>query len=213
MFTGLVEDLGEVVSIVPEGEGRRVRIRTRIDLSEVGLGDSIACDGACLTAVRCEGSIFEVVAGRETLERTTLGSWKPGRAVHLERALRVGDRLGGHLVQGHVDGLGRVVSLDAAGESWILWVDVGEELAPLVAPKGSLTVDGISLTVNEVRGSHARINLIPHTVEVTRVSGLKVGDRVNLEVDVLARYVARLLTYGGDSSPMTLQHLQARGVL
>lgn len=213
MFTGLIEDTGAVVGIQPEGDGRRVRIRTAIDLSAVGVGDSIACDGACLTAVGIGDGTFEVVAGKETLDKTTVGSWRVGRAVHLERALAVGARLDGHLVQGHVDGLGRVESLIPSKESWILWIDVGSELARFVATKGSIALDGISLTVNEVRGTSARINLIPHTVEVTRVASWSKGQEVNVEVDVLARYVARMLAYEREHAGLTLEHLQARGIL
>jgi riboflavin synthase len=193
MFTGLVEDIGEIVGISPQGDGMRLRIRTAIPLSEVAIGDSIATDGACLTAERLEGDVFEVVAGRETLALTTLADVRVGRRVHLERALRLGDRLGGHLVQGHVDGVGRVTRSFAASESWVLWIDVGAALSRYVVPKGSLTIDGVSLTVNEVVGTTVRLNLIPHTTSVTRLGALRAGDGVNLETDLIARYVERLL--------------------
>jgi riboflavin synthase len=193
MFTGLVEDVGMLTDVRPEQGGRRLVIRTKIPMSEVRAGDSIAVDGACLTAERMGDDWFEVVAGRETIALTTLADVRKGRSVHLERALRLGDRLGGHLVQGHVDGVGRVARSEPAGESWVLWVTVPESLARYVVTKGSLTIDGVSLTVNEIVGNDARVNLIPHTVSVTRLGGLKPGDAVNLETDLLARYVERLL--------------------
>lgn len=200
MFTGLVEDTGVVVAKTPHGNGVRLVIRTALPLAEVRVGDSIACDGCCLTAERLEGDRFSVTAGRETLDKTTVGTWSPGRRVHLERALRVGDRLGGHLVQGHVDGVGRVVSAAAAQESVVAWIEAPAELARLVATKGSITVDGVSLTVNEVAGRNFRINLIPHTVAVTHLGELAAGRSVNLEVDVIARYVERLLAPSPDDA-------------
>lgn len=214
MFTGLVEDTGVVAGIAGEGDGRRVRIRTALPLGEVAIGDSIACDGACLTAVRIEGDVFEVVAGKETLDKTTAGTWKTGDRIHLERALAVGDRLDGHLVQGHVDGVGRVVRMTQAKESWVWWVDVGPDLARFVAPKGSIALDGVSLTVNEVQGSQARINLIPHTVEVTKLATKQAGDPVNVEVDVLARYVSRMLAWdAGSEGGLSMQTLRDKGIL
>jgi len=214
MFTGLIEDTGTIVGVRSEGDGRRIRIRTALPLAEVGIGDSIACDGACLTAIRIDGDVFEIVAGKETLDKTTAGRWSAGDRVHLERALAVGDRLDGHLVQGHVDGVGRVVSMTEAKESWVWWIDVGPALARFVAPKGSIALDGVSLTVNEVQGTRARINLIPHTVEVTKLAGKQAGDPVNIEVDVLARYVARMLAYdAGDEGGLSMATLRDKGIL
>ena len=168
-------------------------IRTAIPLSEVAIGDSIAVDGVCLTVESLAGASFTAIAGRETLAKTTLANAEVGRRVHLERALAVGDRLGGHLVQGHVDGVGRVISAEQAGESLVAWFAPPPELARYIAVKGSICIDGVSLTVNELAGDDFRINLIPHTTAVTHLGSLRAGDRVNLETDVLAKYVERLL--------------------
>lgn len=211
MFTGIIEDLGTIASITPFGDGRRLRVRTRIPLAEVRIGDSIAVDGACLTVETTVGDVFEVVAGRETLERTTVGTFVAGTPVHLERALRVDARLDGHLVQGHVDGVGTVVSVAEQAESWVLWVDVGEPLARFVAAKGSVALDGVSLTVNEVDGARCRINVIPHTARVTKLARRHGGDPVNVEVDVLARYVDRMLGFGAPSSGVTREFLERHG--
>ena len=228
MFTGLVEDTGVVVSTRPLGNGRSLQIRTKIPLAEVAVGDSIACDGVCLTAERTDGDVFTVTAGRETLDKTTVGGWSAGRRVHLERALRVGDRLGGHLVQGHVDGVAEIASLTKSAESVVIWIRPPSELARYIVTKGSICVDGVSLTVNEIRQLRSpggelrasaaptladditfRVNIIPHTTEVTRLGGLSAGDRVNLEVDLLARYVERLL--GRSEGGLTVEKLKEHG--
>ena len=208
MFTGLVTDLGEVLERSPHGRGRRLRLSTSYDLAEVELGASIACDGICLTVESKAAGSFTVTAGVETLECTTLGSWKRGREVHLEQALRLGDRLGGHLVSGHVDGVGRTTRIERLQESVVVWIEAPAELARYVAPKGSICVDGVSLTVNEVRGADFRVNLVPHTVAHTHLAGA-VGENVNLDVDLLARYVERLL--GGDEPGLTMERLEALG--
>ncbi len=196
MFTGLVEDRGVIVSTSPLGGGRKLTLRTKLPIREIAVGDSVAVDGVCLTAEAFGADTFSVTAGRETLSLTTAGDWRPGRAVHLERALRVGDRLGGHLVQGHVDGVGHVTSAQAAGESIVIWIEAPPAIRRYIATKGSVCVDGISLTVNELRGEGGgsfRINVIPHTAQVTTVGAWAPGRRVNLEVDVIARYVERML--------------------
>lgn len=213
MFTGLVEDVGTIRAVGRRGNGLELTIRTAIPLHEVAEGDSIAVDGACLTAERFEADAFVAVAGRETLERTTLARARAGRRVHLERALRLGDRLGGHLVQGHVDGLARVQRVQDAAESWLLWLDLPQELVRYVAAKGSLTVDGVSLTVNEVDGSVARLNVVPHTREVTRLGDLTAGDAVNIEVDILAKYVERLLSAPEPGKGLSLKTLSENGFL
>ena len=213
MFTGLVEDVGTIVGTQPQGAGRLLEIRTAIDLTGVALGDSIAVDGACLTVDSKGTDAFRAVAGAETVARTTLGDARPGRRVHLERALRVGDRLGGHLVQGHVDGLGRLIRREDRRETVVLWIEVPRDLSRYVAAKGSLCIDGVSLTVNEVTpGSpcKVRVNVVPHTARVTRLGGLSSGQAVNLEVDILAKYVERMLDAGKESG-LTLQMLRHSG--
>ncbi len=199
MFTGIIETLGVVHRIHSEGKGVRLVIQSMLPLDQVKSGDSIACDGVCLTVERAYDEVFEVTAGQETLACTTWGSVKEGHVVHIERALLAGSRLDGHLVQGHVDGIGRVKRSYGAQESWILWVDVGPALSRYVATKGSLCVDGVSLTVNELDGHAARLNIIPHTARHTKLTTLGPGSRVNIEVDVLARYVERML--GAGSAP------------
>lgn len=207
MFTGLIEDIGAISGLRPQGDGRRIAIRTAIPLHEVKLGDSIAVNGACLTAETLAADVFEVVAGRETLERTTVGDLRVGQHVHLERALRLGDRLDGHLVQGHVDGIGRVIRAYDAKESWVLWLELPTRLSRYVAEKGSICLQGVSLTVNEVSGPTARVNIVPHTRRATRLADLRPGDRLNVEVDVLAKYVERMVGPGDSSGSETWQKL------
>lgn len=210
MFTGLVEDTGTVTAVSPRGNGVQLTIRTAIPMAEVDVGASIAVNGVCLTAETFGAEHFTATAGLETLRLTTTGQLTPGARVHLERALRVGDRLGGHLVQGHVDGMGTIVTTERHAESWVLWIDVPVALSRYIAPKGSICIDGVSLTVNEVSGTRFRVNIVPHTSEVTAVTSHAPGQRVNLEVDVLAKYVERLL--GVDSgSGLTLDFLKRHG--
>jgi riboflavin synthase len=197
MFTGIVSDIGEIVSISRGGkaEDRRFVIRTRHDLTPVAIGASVACSGCCLTVVEKEADRFTVEASGETLDRTHLGDWQAGKRINLELSLKVGDELGGHLVYGHVDGVGTVVSTKPDGGSMRFVFEAPKELARFVATKGSVAVDGVSLTVNEVSGNCFGVNLIPHTQAVTTLGQAKAGQRVNLEVDMLARYVARLLEH------------------
>lgn len=199
MFTGIVTDVGEVLRVEKNGDTRFV-IGTSYDTSRVDIGASIACAGACLTVVDkgvCpEGALkpfwFAVDASGETLACTSLGSWKEGVRINLERALKVGDEIGGHIVSGHVDGVGKVVSITPEGDSLRYRFEAPADLAKYIASKGSITVEGVSLTVNEVDGCQFGVNIIPHTQSVTSLGVLSVGDAVNLEIDVLARYVARL---------------------
>ena len=191
MFTGIVSDLGEVRS-VEQRDGWRVSIGTSYDTGSIVTGASISCSGVCLTVVEKGPGWFAVDVSGETLSRSTLGSWRAGSRVNLERPLRIGDELGGHLVLGHVDGLAAVCTREAAGESVRFGFDAPAGLARFIAEKGSVALDGVSLTVNRVDGVRFEINLIPHTLSCTTFGALETGDQVNLEIDVLARYVARL---------------------
>ncbi len=191
MFTGLIEEAG-TVERVAAGPMTEVWIAARLCSEGLKLGESIACDGACLTVVEADARHFRVQASPETLRRTTLGDWKPGARVNLERAMRLGDRLGGHLVLGHVDEVGRVVEKRAEGGSVVMGFSLSAALAPFFIEKGSVALDGISLTVNEVSADLFRVALIPETQTRTTLSGKAVGDRVNLEADLIGKYVARL---------------------
>ncbi len=196
MFTGIVTDIGEVLATGRLGD-LRARLGTRYDTAGIDLGASIACDGVCLTVVALGPGWFEVQVSGETLSKTNLDLWAPGRRVNLERALKVGDELGGHIVSGHIDGLAEVVAARAEGDSLRLTLRAPAALAGFIAPKGSVCLNGTSLTVNEVAGTDFGVNLIPHTRAVTTWGGVAVGDGVNLEIDTLARYVARLREWGG----------------
>lgn len=191
MFTGIVTDMGNIRHIEQRGD-LRARIGTRYTMADVDIGASIACDGVCLTVVTKGLHWFDVDVSAESVSKTNLGTWAVGRQVNLERALRVGDELGGHIVSGHVDGLAQVVSVSDEGDSTRVTLRAPEALARFIAPKGSVTLNGTSLTVNEVDGCEFGINFIPHTKEVTTWGRVAVGDEVNLEIDTLARYVARL---------------------
>ncbi|MGE5506439.1 MAG: riboflavin synthase [Actinomycetota bacterium] len=194
MFTGIVTDLGEVRRVV-RGAGRETRfeIATHYDTATVDIGASIAHNGVCLTVIETGPGWYAIEASAETLSKTTLGEWAEGRKVNLERAMKVGDELGGHIVSGHVDGIARVVSIRPDNQSLRFTFESPDNLAKFVAPKGSVALDGVSLTVNEVDGRHFGINVIPHTQAVTTFGTLAEGDAVNMEIDMLARYVARLL--------------------
>ena len=195
MFTGIITDVGRVL----DRRGGVFTIRSGYDAAGIALGASICHDGACLTVtnVRADGtgSIYTLDVSNETLSKTTLGGWQTGTAINLERALKAGDELGGHIVSGHVDGTATIVDLRPDGDSRRLTFEAPHALARYIAPKGSVALDGTSLTVNEVEGARFGVNLIPHTLTVTTWGSKKVGDRVNLEIDPLARYVARLMEF------------------
>ena len=191
MFTGIVTDIGRVRSVHETERDRRYEIDTAWDVSGIDLGASISHAGCCLTLVEKGEGWFAVEVSGETLSKTTLGTWKAGDDVNLERAARLGDEMGGHVVSGHVDGLGRVLSITPEGGSHRIEVEAPEPLHRFIAPKGSITVDGVSLTVNAVEGCVFSLNIIPHTWEVTTLGRLQPGDAVNLEIDMLARYLAR----------------------
>jgi len=192
MFTGIITDLGEVVSISGEGDPK-FTIATAYETEAVPVGASIACNGVCLSVVDKGPGWFAMEASAETLSRTTLGAWRPGTAVNLERPLKLGDELGGHMVAGHVDGVGEVLEIRPDGASLRFSFRAPAQLARFIAPKGSVAVDGVSLTVNEVDGPVFGVNIIPVTREKTSFGALRPGDRVNLEIDLLARYLARLM--------------------
>jgi len=191
MFTGIVTDVGRVRAVRETNRDLRFEIETAFDLSTVDLGASISHAGCCLTVVEKGDNWFAVEISGETLSLTTLGDWKVDRPVNLERAARVGDELGGHIVSGHVDGVGEVISVESEGGSHRVRIRAPRPLHRFIAPKGSITVDGVSLTVNEVEDDVFGVNLIPHTWDVTTLGGLSAGSRVNLEIDMLARYLAR----------------------
>jgi riboflavin synthase len=194
MFTGIISDIGRIADISGE-EGRRLTIETRLPLAEIAIGSSIATSGICFTMVEKRDRWFTVEASGATLKVTTAGDWLVGEELNLERSLRVGDEMGGHLVFGHVDAVGEIQALEPAGESHRLEVRVPERLAPLIAVKGSIAVDGMSLTVNEVSASSFVANIIPHTLRHTNLGRRGPGERVNVEIDMLARYVARQLAF------------------
>ena len=196
MFTGIITDIGTVREIRPGGDPTFV-IETNLDLGDLALGASIACSGVCLTAIDHGVNWFAVQASAETLSRSNLKEWRVGSRINLERALKAGDELGGHIVSGHVDAVGTVVRRTADGDSIRLTIEAPPQLAPFIAAKGSIAVDGVSLTVNEVTdqpGGAVRfgLNVIPHTAEVTTLGALVEGDQVNLEIDTVARYLQRL---------------------
>lgn len=197
MFTGIVQDMGRIVALEPRAGDVRLRVAVeRLPLDAVRSGDSIAVSGVCLTVVEHDAGHFAADVSNETLSLTTLGDLAPGSSVNLEPALRAGDPLGGHLVSGHVDGVGRVVSLAQDARSWRIRFETPPDIARYVARKGSIAIDGVSLTVNEVEGREFGINIIPHTWQVTIIGGYAPGRRVNLEIDPIARYVERLLAAG-----------------
>jgi riboflavin synthase len=195
MFTGIVSDIGEIIA----REDGRFTIRAHYPAQSLDAGGSMACDGCCLTmtSVRseAEGSVFTVDVSNETRAKTTIAGWRPGQRLNLERSLRAGDELGGHLVMGHVDGIARIVSVMPDGESRRFSFEVPDHLAPYIAPKGSVALDGVSLTVNEVSDNRFGVNIIPHTLTVSTWGAKTAGQSVNLEVDLFARYMARLLEF------------------
>jgi riboflavin synthase len=191
MFTGIIMDVGRVRAVAPGGDVR-IEIETALDTGAIALGASMACSGPCLTVVERGPGWFAVTASAETLSRTTLGSWRPGTPVNLERALRVGDELGGHLITGHIDGVAALLEDRPQGDSRRWLVEAPGELAHFIASKGSVALEGVSLTVNEVDGRRFGVNLIPHTLAHTTFGSMRAGARLNLEIDLMARYLQRL---------------------
>ena len=193
MFTGIISAIGEIASLEPRGGDVRLTINTgNLALGDVHLGDSIACNGACLTAVQLTGHGFVADVSVETLSLTTVGNWKTGSRINLEKAMQASDRFGGHIVSGHVDGIGEVVSLHEDARSWRFRIRAPRGLAKYIAHKGSITVDGTSLTINKVGGAEFELNIVPHTMTHTVMSDYRVGTKVNLEVDLVARYLEQI---------------------
>ncbi len=192
MFTGIISDLGRVRDVERRGD-TRFSFSTGYDTATIDLGASIACSGVCLTVVDKGPGWFAVDASAETLSRTTLGDWRPDSRVNFERPLKMGDELGGHLVSGHVDGVAEVLERHRSGDSHLFVIAPPPDLSRFIAAKGSVALDGVSLTVNEVTGDAFTVNIIPHTAAVTTFGALQAGDRINLEIDMLARYLERLL--------------------
>jgi riboflavin synthase len=199
MFTGIITDIGTVLELEKRGD-LRARIGCAYDVDGIEIGASIACDGVCLTVVALgtePQNWFDVEISAESVSKTNIGAWQTGKNLNLERALKLGDELGGHIVSGHVDGVAQITAMVDEGDSTRISFDAPEALAKFIAPKGSVALNGTSLTVNEVEGTSFGINVIPHTQEVTTWGGVAVGDKVNLEIDTLARYVARLQEWQG----------------
>ena len=199
MFTGIVTDMGEVIALAHQDD-LRARIATGYPVAGIDIGASIACDGCCLTVVSTgtePRGWFEVQISAESVAKTIIGGWRVGRRINLERALKVGDELGGHIVSGHVDGVAEIIGMRDEGASTRFTFRAPDQLAGFIAPKGSVALNGTSLTVNEVTGAEFGVNIIPHTKSVTTWGGARLGDSVNIEIDTLARYVARLREWGG----------------
>lgn len=196
MFTGIITDIGTLASVEDRGD-LKARITTSYNTDGIDIGASIACDGVCLTVTALGEDWFEVDISAETVSKTSIGAqgWPVGHRLNLERALKVGDELGGHIVSGHVDGIARIVAMQDEGDSTRVSFEAPGDLARFIAPKGSVALNGTSLTVNEVDGATFGVNFIPHTKEMTTWGAAKVGDAVNLEIDTMARYVARLQDY------------------
>ncbi|HAX90992.1 MAG TPA: riboflavin synthase [Rhodospirillaceae bacterium] len=197
MFTGIIQDIGTIAVIEKAGDWVITIAASPALLGSLSLGASVACSGVCLTVIRFTDEDFTVQASGETLSKTTLGAWQVGTKINLERALRMGDELGGHMVSGHVDGIARVVSLTPEGDSLRFQFEIPAEFLSFLAPKGSITLDGISLTVNEVDGNIFGVNIIPHTQTATTLGEKKVVDTLNFEIDLIARYVGRMLDQRG----------------
>ncbi|MFT7580415.1 MAG: riboflavin synthase [Myxococcota bacterium] len=213
MFTGLIEDVGVVAGLTRSSRSARLTIRTQIALKDVNEGDSIAVNGVCLTALDLGAGTFTADVSDETLQRSSLGGLRPGAAVNLERALRVGDRLGGHMVQGHVDGVGKLVSRVEVGTAWDIGFEIPEALMPTVIEKGSIALDGISLTVATLEGTKVTVAVIAHTGAKTTLLALPVGSPINVETDVIGKYVVRAVSLmGADAKTgLTVGKLAALG--
>lgn len=216
MFTGIIEATGELSAIRPHGDDLSVTIVSEtLDFSDVKLGDSIASNGVCLTVTALGKRSFDADVSSETLAHTLFGHYQRGQRINLEKAMLPSTRMGGHIVSGHVDGVSQVVKLEQSGRAWQVWLALPKQLARYIATKGSITVDGISLTVNELSQDAFRLTIVPHTAQHTTIAALKVGSKVHLEVDLIARYLERLLNKdnAGASGGVSLALLSQRGFL
>lgn len=198
MFTGLTEEIGTISKISENGDGIIVNISANEVLQDISIGDSISTNGVCISVIESDTEAFRATIMKETLLHSTAGLWIPGRRVNLERAMSVGDRLGGHIVQGHVDSVSKVLAIRPGNEWSVVRIDLGKKIAPLVAMKGSIAIDGVSLTVSSVEMDWAEVSLIPQTIESTTLGDLAVGDEVNVETDILARQVLRMREFTDD---------------
>lgn len=196
MFTGIIEGMGSIRRIEPNGEGRILAVETSLDLSDTKIGDSIAVNGACLTAVKIQNRLFEVDVAPETVRRTTFRNAAPGDRVNVERALKLSDRLDGHLVSGHVDGTGTVASKHRVSNAWVISIEADRELLEEMIEKGSVAIDGISLTVNKCAENCFEVSIIPHTAGITTIENRSKGERVNIETDMIGKYVKKFLRKG-----------------
>ena len=199
MFTGIITAIGRLDAISCKGD-RLLRISSPWNCNNIDIGASIACSGICLTVINRGDDWFEVEASAETMGVTTLSDWHVGKLINLERALRLGDELGGHMVSGHVDGLAKVTSIKGSGSSHVVWLDVPRPLAPFIAAKGSVTLDGVSLTVNSVKNAAFNVNIVQHSWDVTCWRHVVNGQEMNMEIDILARYMARLQSFNEESN-------------
>jgi len=211
MFTGLIEDIGVLTAIERHPKGAKVTVRCHLPMNEVEIGDSIALDGACMTVVAMTDDGFTIDVSQESLQRTTLGDVSVGARVHLERALCLGDRLGGHLVQGHVDGVGKKVGQETVGEGWNITWSIPDALLDTVVHKGSITIDGVSLTVATLQGDRVTVAVVPHTGAMTTLAERPVGSAVNVETDLVGKYVRRILTRGAAEGGLTMNTLKEAG--
>lgn len=199
MFTGLIQELGTIQSVVSNAEGKEFLIKAPVLIKEIAIDDSVATNGVCLTATKVMGDSFRVQAIHMTLEKTSLGSLRTGDKVNLELAMRPSDRLGGHMVQGHVNALGKITSIKKVGDNWEIQVSFPPELRKYMISEGSVCLDGISLTIARLEPGHLTVAIIPHTLEKTTLSGKKIGDHLNIEVDIVAKYIENFLRFDKDS--------------
>ncbi len=200
MFTGLIEEIGTVQSVQSTGSNRRITVKGMLVMDDIKIDDSISINGACQTVISRTEHTFDVVSIAETLEKTTLYSLKSGTKVNLERAMKLGGRMGGHIVQGHVDCVGRVVSIELMNGSWNVWIEFPSQFSKYVVPVGSICIDGVSLTVARTEGNRLMVAVIPHTLQVTMLGSIKAGSPVNLEFDILGKYVEKMLGGKGTAS-------------